>query len=123
MGSRLVRTWIETRPGHRLGPIVKLGALTLPVAFGCVCASEDLELRSTLEGFMYTRLAASASSAMRLMSIGQQQAHATLADLLASVPAVADAVLELGRAPSAFLPAYDLASMSHQYVHSRLFRS
>jgi len=124
MGARLLRTWIETHPGHRLGAVVEQQAsFTLPVAFGCVCASEQLDVRETVCGFMYTRLAAVASSAMRLMAIGQLQAHGMLADLLAHVPEVADDVLARGGAPAAFLPAFDVASMSQQYIHSRLFRS
>jgi urease accessory protein len=124
MGARLVRTWIQTRPGHCLDAIAKRpDGVTLPVAFACVCASEDLDLRTAVHGYVYTRLASTTSAAMRLMPIGQQQAHAMLADLLASVPAVADEILASGGAPAAFLPAFDLASMSQQYVHSRLFRS
>ena len=124
MGARLVRTWIETHPGHRLHAVADQPmSFTLPVAFGCVCASEELDVRAAVCGFMYTRLAAIASSAMRLMAIGQQQAHAMLAELLAQVPQVADGVLARAGAPAAFLPAFDLAAMSQQYVHSRLFRS
>jgi urease accessory protein len=124
MGTRLLRTWIETHAAHRLQLVGdELHGLTLPVAFGCVAASEEIDLASTVRAFLYTRLAATASAAMRLMSIGQRQAHTVLAELTERVPGVADAVLVHGGAPRSFVPAYDLASMSQQYVHSRLFRS
>jgi urease accessory protein len=97
--------------------------LTLPVAFGVVCASAGIEERTTLEAFIYTRLASTVSCAMRVMSIGQHEAHALLASLLTRVPAVAGGILARGDPPAAFMPAMDLAAMSHQYVHSRLFRS
>jgi urease accessory protein UreF len=79
-----------------------------------------------VEAYAYTRLAAATSSALRLLPIGQQEAHARLASVLAHVPATARVVEEharSGRRPGAFTPAFDLASMSQQYVHSRLFLS
>jgi urease accessory protein len=124
MGTRLVRTWIEIHQAHRLQLVAnERDGMTLPVAFGCVAASEEADLASTVRAFMYTRLAATASAAMRLMSIGQRETHTVLARLLERVPGVADAVLVRGGAPRSFVPAYDLAAMSQQYVHSRLFRS
>ena len=59
---------------------------------------------------------------MRLMPIGQTDAHAQLSAVLARVPAVVDAMAEVGSAES-FAPAMDIAAMSQQYLHSRLFRS
>jgi len=72
---------------------------------------------------MYTRLAAATSAAMRLLPIGQHEAHRLLAEMLESVPAAVDRILERGGRPAGFMPAMDLAVMSQQYVHSRLFRS
>jgi urease accessory protein UreF len=79
-----------------------------------------------VEAFAYTRLAAVTSSAMRLIAIGQQEAHARLAAVLAHVPATAREVerrFRAGALPGAFTPALDLAAMSQQYVRSRLFVS
>jgi urease accessory protein len=125
IGSRLIRTWMEIHPDHRLRALAdaRPQPMTFPVAFGAVCASEDVPLRNALEGFMYARLASVASAAMRLMSIGQGQAHTLLSAMLARVPGVVQHVLDANARPSAFTPAFDIASMSQQYVHSRLFRS
>ena len=60
---------------------------------------------------------------MRLMPFGRAGAHALLADALVRVPAMADAVIVRTRAVESFAPAMDLAAMSQQYLHSRLFRS
>ena len=125
MGTRLIKTWHQMRPHPGLAILLDEGegAFTLPVAFGAVSAAADIDARAALEGFMYTRLAATISTAMRLMAIGQHEAHALLADTLARAPEVVEAVMCEGRAPSAFAPALDVAAMSQQYVHSRLFRS
>ena len=100
--------------------------MTLPVAFGVICAMEGIDRRSAVEGFVYTRLAATASSAMRLMAIGQREAHALLAATLARVPAAIDNIessVARGEGLGAFAPAADLATMGQQYVRSRLFLS
>jgi len=72
--------------------------------------------------FAYTRLASTTSAALRLMRIGQTDAHARLAETLARVPAVVDAMTTRAR-PESFAPAMDISAMAQQYLHSRLFRS
>ena len=126
MGARLVRTWQQLYEPAGFDEMVHgvdvERTMTLPAAFGVVCASAGAEARAAVEAFVYTRLASSASAAMRLMPIGQSDAHRVLASRLrAADPIVAAAVGR--RSVSGFAPALDVASMSHQYVHSRLFRS
>jgi urease accessory protein len=124
MGTRLLKTWHHIRPS----PIVERAMVerarhTLPTAFGLVCEAAGIGVTEAIEAFMYTRLASPISAAMRLMPVGQHDAHALLARVLADVPAQALAVAASRNPPRAFLPMMDIACMSHQYVHSRLFRS
>lgn len=124
MGARLLKTWQRLHPHpdiERLLASTDRGH-TLPVAFGVVCASTGLDARTAAEAFVYTRLAATASCAMRLMPIGQSDAHAVLASVLAGVPDVVEAMVAR-RHVEAFAPVLDVVVMSQQYVHSRLFRS
>jgi urease accessory protein UreF len=76
-----------------------------------------------VEAYAYTRLTATVSAAMRLMSIGQTAAHALLARTLDRVPAVVDDIARRDARIESFTPALDIAAMTQQYVHSRLFRS
>lgn len=125
MGSRLLATWRQIHPDHSL-PVERGARLTLPVAFGVVCAASDVESSDALEAFMYTRLSATVSSAMRLMPIGQMEAHAMLADALKNVPSARAGIERLvarGERPGTFTPRLDLAAMRQQYVGSRLFLS
>jgi urease accessory protein len=130
-GSRLLKTWFTVhgeyvQPSSRLACLRTPPAYTLPVAFGIVCALAGVAGRAGLEGFIYSRLAASISSAMRLMPIGQNEAHGVLACALRRVPAAADAIARhvAGRQRiGAFAPAMDLASMEQRSVRSRLFLS
>lgn len=140
-GRRLLVAWQDLHPGlglaHTLalvgegrpdspvvGRVVRGLAPTCPVAFGVVCASSGIDRRDALAGFAYTRLAATASAAMRVMSIGQSEAHGLLARTLERVTPVVEAIAAREDTPlESFSPALDVAQMSHQYLHSRLFRS
>jgi urease accessory protein UreF len=128
MGRALLKTWQQIHPHVALdAPLARViddGHLaTLPVAFALACRSASIDVRATIEGFLYSRLAATVSCAMRLMPIGQYEAHGLLASTLARVPAVVDQLIARGEAPAAFAPALDVAVMSQQYVGSRLFLS
>lgn len=121
MGARLQRTWEATRR-QRVGPPAGL-PLTFPVAFGVIAAAAQIDRRSALDGYIYNRLAAAVSAAMRLAPVGQIDGHTVLADVLSRVPKVVDAILERRDPPMTFAPALDMAAMNQQYLHSRLFRS
>jgi len=128
MGLRLVNSWQSLYPEASLAQLASLArerrvGPAWPVAFASACASSGIERRAAVEAFAYNRLAATISSAMRLMPIGQSSAHALLADALAGVPAIVDAIASRPRPAESFTPAMDLAAMSQQYLHSRLFRS
>jgi urease accessory protein len=125
MGGRLLITWRRIRPSPLLDDLhAALGAqLTLPVSFGAVCAGSGIAGRAAVEGFIYTRLASTVSAAMRLMPLGQHEAHGLLAEMLADAPAAVDRIVKTDEGLSMFAPAMDIAAMSQQYVRSRLFRS
>lgn len=127
MGLRLVTTWQALHPDEGVEAVLALAAAgrigpALPTSFGCAAASAGIERRTAVEGFCYTRLAATVSSAMRLMPLGQTGAHRLLACALDRVPAVID-LMEARTAIESFAPAMDVAVMTQQYLHSRLFRS
>jgi urease accessory protein len=94
----------------------------LPVAFGCASAAAGVQSRDAAAAFAYTRLASTISAAMRLMPIGQTDAHAQLAHVLRRVPAVVEAMSKRTTVES-FTPAMDIAVMSQRHLPSRLFRS
>jgi urease accessory protein len=124
MGTRLLKTWQQIRP-HASAAITRLERphLTLPVAFGVVAAASDIDRSAAIEGFIYTRLASTISAAMRLMPLGQRDGHELLADTLARVPALAEAIATDDSPLGAFTPLLDITMMTQQYVESRLFKS
>ena len=127
MGLRLLITWQALHPDARLEHALAARARgtgpALPVAFAAACVCAGVARRPAVEAFAYTRLAATISAAMRLMPIGQTGAHARLARALERVPAAVDAIVRRDARIESFTPALDIAAMSQQYLHSRLFRS
>jgi urease accessory protein len=126
MGTRLLKTWIAARPAADIDSYLDRRAargVTLPVAFGIACSEAGIAPAAALEAFLYTRLAGAISAAMRLMKIGQSEAHRLLAEVLEQVPAAAAAIFASASPPAVFAPALDIAAMSQQYQRSRLFRS
>jgi len=128
MGQRVLKTWHGLHPDVRFEPLLSLartGRLgpTLPVAFSAISHCGGIALRDALAGYAYTRLAATVSAAMRLVAIGQTDAHQLLSRALAQVPSTIEDVLARNARPESFTPALDIAQMTQQYVHSRLFRS
>jgi len=126
MGLRLVTTWSALYPDRRLEHLLDRARQrprpALPIAFGCACASAGVGMRDAGAAFAYTRLASTTSAALRLMRIGQTDAHARLAKTLERVPMVVEAMTMRAR-PESFTPAMDVSAMTQQYLHSRLFRS
>jgi urease accessory protein len=128
MGLRLLTTWKTLHPDRRLERVADLareGAIgpVLPLAFAAACASSGVARRASVEAFAYTRLAATVSAAMRLMPIGQTDAHLLLSRALERVPAAVDRLVVRDGDPESFTPMMDIAAMTQQYLHSRLFRS
>jgi urease accessory protein len=127
MGLRLVTMWSALYPEQRLEHLLDLARRqrlgpALPVAFGCACASAGVGKCETGMAFAYTRLASTTSAALRLMQIGQTNAHSRLAMTLERVPGIVEAMARRARSES-FAPAMDISAMKQQYLHSRLFRS
>jgi urease accessory protein len=121
VGHRLLTTWCALHPDPRLAHVPAASAL--PIAFAAACACGDIARRESVEAYAYTRLAATASAAMRLLPIGQTDAHRLLAGALTRVPHVVDRIVGRGGRIESFSPALDIAAMTQQYLHSRLFRS
>ncbi len=128
MGLRLLTTWQALYPDDRTAhalALAKAGASgpALPIAFAVAAVTGAIDRRTAVEAFAYTRLASTASAAMRLIPIGQTDTHALLARALDRVPAIVEAALAPGSRPESFAPSVDIAAMRQQYLHSRLFRT
>jgi urease accessory protein len=132
MGWRLLKTWQALHPDVRLEQALELAhesaapggfGPTLPVAFAAVSVCAGISRRDGLAGYVYTRLGATVSAAMRLIALGLTDAHQLLSRVLDRVPATVDDLIARNGPIESFASALDVAQMTQQYVHSRLFRS
>jgi urease accessory protein len=132
MGLRLLTMWQALHPDARIEQALALARTAtrergfgpaLPIAFAGACACSGVARRRAIEAFGYTRLAATVSAAMRLMPIGQTEAHAILARTLDRVPQLVDEIARCDARVESFAPAADIAAMTHPQVYSRLFLS
>ena len=93
-------------------------------AYAIVFSHLGLTPREAVMAFGYNRLAGIVSSALRLISIGQNQGQALLTKALDRLTDAADRIVENSGEPlRSFGPLMDIQQMNHQYVYSRLFRS
>lgn len=99
-------------------------AQAYPVAVGQAAAAHGLPLRAVLHHYLQSMAANLVSAGIRLIPIGQtdgQRVLAALVDTIAMVAADAEAagLDDLG----GFALRTDIASMRHETLHTRLFRS
>jgi urease accessory protein len=100
------------------------GPLAYPVAVAIAAASHAIPLAATLEAYLCAALSSAVSAASRLGVVGQTDAQATLARLLARIPAIAESVARAGPDDlgSATVRA-EILCFHHEDQYSRLFRS
>lgn len=99
-----------------------------PIAHATVmalaCAVHDIPLAPALHGWLHATAANLVSAGVRLVPLGQTDGQLALAALSYAIPAIADKALnspldDLGTAA----PDLELASLSHETLYTRLFRS
>ena len=99
--------------------------MTLPVAFGVVVRVARTPMRAPALDALHLHASRRDGVGGDAADVDRPARGARAARRRCSraCPAVVDAVDRATRPPRSFTPALDLAAMSQQYVHSRLFRS
>lgn len=129
MGNRLYRLAREMYPGLGWEPL--RGALeqggvpgTHALLHGWVAWRLGVPERQAAEGYLYVCVVTGINCALRLMSMGQTQGQALLAELL---PLITEAWLDVETMDPqdayTCTPAADIAMMRHETLYSRLFMS
>ncbi len=88
------------------------------------CAAHAIPLEPALHGWLHSTAANLVSAGVRLVPLGQTDGQLALAALSHVIPAIAARALitsldDLGTAA----PELELASLSHETLYTRLFRS
>ncbi len=112
--------------GHWPHPVLEMLGSTAayPVAVGAVAGAHRTGLEPTLAAFLNATASSAVSVAIRCGVIGQRDGVGVLAGLEAAITAVASRAARgsLDDLGSAAIMA-DIASLRHETLHSRLFRS
>jgi urease accessory protein len=94
------------------------------LVFGVLGWRLALGERVTLEAAGYTWLSGMISAALRLFALGQSAGQRVLLALLASLPEIAEAIGQQGWDDlMSAAPGFDIRSMRHERLYSRLFQS
>jgi len=120
IGKRLMATYsgISGMTG------VELPHCNAPAAYAIALTHRGIDVRTGTIAFGYGRMSGMISASLRLIAVGQQEAHGILSHSLEQLPAAVDQIFELRTEPlRCFTPMMDIAQMNHQHMYSRLFRS
>lgn len=129
LGLRLLKTCVALYPGLGLEDLLERVDFqecnhNIAVVHGAVFRAMGFNEREALLAFAYSRVSGTASAALRLASIGQQEMQIVLTQVLEGVPEVVDQILKNPfKRPESFSPLMDISQMEHRYLYSRLFRS
>jgi urease accessory protein len=95
-----------------------------PLAFGAIVAACEMPADLAMQTYAFCSLRAQVSAAQRLGWIGQRDAQSILHRLKPSVTAATQTATELEvDAAGAFVPMWDIASMTHERADARMFAS
>jgi urease accessory protein len=129
MGRRLLRLARNIYPNMLWEPLdaaVQAGQCyaTYPIVHGWIGWQLGVPLQQAAEGYLYCNMTHCINSALRLMSMGQTEGQALLAELL---PRTSEAWLSVAeKDPTdcfSNTPAADINMMRHETLYSRLFMS
>ena len=127
LGSRFIKT-VGSLPiiygNGAFAAYAKDGASLHPIAYGAFCADAGLEKARGIQLFLYAQVSAAVTNCVKLVPLSQTKGQQLLCrssvlqeralELLPSLT-----IMDMGRS----LPGYDLRSMQHERLYSRLYMS
>ena len=93
-------------------------------AYAVVCASAKIPLNKALEGFLFAQCSAMVTNCVKTVPLSQSQGQKILSELFEVMGNVINDVLVADEEDfCASCPAFDIRSMEHQELYSRLYMS
>ena len=93
-------------------------------AYAVVCASAKIPLNKALEGFLFAQCSAMVTNCVKTVPLSQSQGQKILSELFEVMGNVISDVLVADEEDfCASCPAFDIRSMEHQELYSRLYMS
>lgn len=98
--------------------------ITYPVIYGAVCGRLGIDLKPAVEAFVFSTVNALLQSAVKLVPLGNTQAQQVLTELYDDMEkSVLDSMQKSLDEISNFCPGFDIASIRHEFLTTRLYMS
>ena len=129
LGIRLIKIFREVCKNEIAGQygqavVLQKAAGHYSVAFGVYAAALGIDKKSALNGFYYNSAAAHVTNSVKLIPLGQQHGQELLFSLQPLIQQLTDDSLEPNRDLIGLCCAgFDIASMQHEQLYSRLYMS
>jgi urease accessory protein len=95
-----------------------------PVVFGAVCRAMGILLEPALVAYLYSTVSSIASAGVRLIPLGHTDAQRAIHETKPVILKIQDEVKSLGESDiCSFAPAFEMRSMRHEHLATRLFKS
>lgn len=95
-----------------------------PCAYGAVCACAGVALKDALLNYLYAQASAMVTNCVKLIPLSQSEGQRILADLYPLFEEILSLVREAGlEMLCVSAPAFDLRSIQHETLYSRLYMS
>ena len=130
LGSRFIKT-LEKMEIEWINPFAaaylekkKKGAICHPCAYGIACAGAGISLYEAMEYFIYSQSAAMVTNCVKLIPLSQSDGQHILSELYPLFEKILETALETDEEMlCASTPAFDLSSIRHETLYSRLYMS
>ena len=94
------------------------------ICFGLLAATMGLDKRETLSGFYYNAAAAFVTNSVKLIPLSQQAGQAILFELLELIKQLVEETIHPDESMiGVCCPGFDISSMQHERLYSRLYMS
>lgn len=102
----------------------KHSGIAFNVAFAIIAAGMGIEIRNAVEAFTFNSVNGLAQAAIKLMPLGNIEGQKLLFQLMPVMESACSAAFEISpNEISNFAPAFDLASIEHEDLATRLYMS
>lgn len=130
LGNRFIKTLLhmQAAPGSEFFSLylnLRRGKTTChPCAYGVLCACMEMERTEVLTAFLYAQTSAMVTNCVKTIPLSQSEGQKILFSL---EPLMEHLILKVEKADPEMLcastPAFDLRSMEHETLYSRLYMS
>lgn len=127
MGKAFMRIMTDILDDDFLVLVKKISVpdgISYPVIYGAVCGRLGVSVEEAMRAFVFSTVNALVQSAVKLIPLGNTQAQQVLLDLYPAMDVSAKESLEIPvEEISNFCPGLDIASITHEFLPTRLYMS